>query len=590
MGAHYSSIQIRSEDRAAVKTAVEVVAREFKKKFLLGPVLDGWIAIYPDDAGNNESCAAALAKRLESIVLHLEVYDSDIFFYNLFQDGRLSNEYSSDPDHFEEVAADEHERLKARPELFQELMSSPENLADLTRLLKRGDGAMDFDFEEFRLEKFAKLLGIRNALTSYQYFTRGEHEGLKYWKDFIHIPDQNGEKAARKAAETALRAEKQRLQNEGLLYVEILPPGNKKQRIRARGEFCLDPAGGGLLLLWNTPIGERQTPQLLSFQKPWTSKPQTLEVDFPRLYQSSMVMSKSGRWLAFYDTHLRLWDWHQRRLIDGIRTSGAPVLFSDDEKLLLCHSQQKFDLISLEALQPVTTFLAQSAMQTLHPSNTFLVTRPAQEKLGILNLANGKLENTLFCGKKMDGSHLATFFEDTIKKVGLGAQEFADWKTAFIRGTEQVFRMRFSPDGQRLFCATTAGVRVFAWDELFHAVETTPRPLFAFTLHPDAITTPGPNDRHYANYVYDVIFDEPQNRLLFGGIEGPIRFLDLADGSSGILFDPPGKSSICKLQLSADRESLCCLSIPKLEERDDKEFRIQIWNYPALCRRVGLSF
>ena len=173
MAAFYSSIQVRSENREAVKTALESVALECGKKFLLGPALGGWIAAYPDDSGNDERAAAMLAKRLDTSVLSLMVHDSDVFFYNFFSHGELLNEYSSNPDYFEKVSAAEHERLRARPEIFRGLAGLPEQFAELVQLLERGDSAQKFDFEENRLEKFAALLGIRNALTSYEYLTHG---------------------------------------------------------------------------------------------------------------------------------------------------------------------------------------------------------------------------------------------------------------------------------------------------------------------------------------------------------------------------------------------------------------------------------
>jgi hypothetical protein len=131
---------------------------------------------------------------------------------------------------------------------------------------------------------------------------------------------------------------------------------------------------------------------------------------------------------------------------------------------------------------------------------------------------------------------------------------------------------------------------VFAWEDLLQAVESTPKVMSAFTLHSDAINRLFLNENHYANFMYDVIFDEPQNRLLFGGIEGVIRFLNLNDGTSGILLDPPGKSTVSKLRLAPDREALCCFCIPKSEEQYKKEACVQIWNYSALCQRVGINF
>src|SRR6516225_7885016 len=124
MGAFFGSIQIRSEDQDAVKTAVEDVARELKRKFLVGPAIKGWIAVYPDESGQDDTCAIALAKRINTILLQLIVHDDDIFIYNLFRKGELLNEYSSKPDYFEEVSEEERERLKPKLESFRDLISS----------------------------------------------------------------------------------------------------------------------------------------------------------------------------------------------------------------------------------------------------------------------------------------------------------------------------------------------------------------------------------------------------------------------------------------------------------------------------------
>ena len=193
MGAFYNSIQVRGENRDAVKTALESFACDGGKRFLLGPALDGWIAIYPDDSGQDERCTTILSKRLNTIVLCLTVYDSDLFFYNFIRNGELLNEFSSSPDYFEQVSSTEHQRLQAKPELFRGLVGSPEQFAEITQLLECGDNAPKFDFEEHRMEKFAALLGIRNTLTSYEYLTQGEHDGITGWEQFIHVPDRSAD-------------------------------------------------------------------------------------------------------------------------------------------------------------------------------------------------------------------------------------------------------------------------------------------------------------------------------------------------------------------------------------------------------------
>ena len=64
MGAYYGSIQVRSEDRETVRIALESVAKECNQKFLLGPALKGWIAIYPDGSGHVQNAAQRFRGRI----------------------------------------------------------------------------------------------------------------------------------------------------------------------------------------------------------------------------------------------------------------------------------------------------------------------------------------------------------------------------------------------------------------------------------------------------------------------------------------------------------------------------------------------
>ena len=89
--------------------------------------------------------------------------------------------------------------------------------------------------------------------------------------------------------------------------------------------------------------------------------------------------------------------------------------------------------------------------------------------------------------------------------------------------------------------------------------------------------------------MYDVVLDDKHNRLLFCGIHGVIRFLNLNDGTTGILVDPPGKSPMYKLELSHDRKYICCVCCSAFKDRKHKPPRLQVWNYPALCEAAGLD-
>jgi len=588
MGAFYGSIQVRSEDRDAVKAAVESVAQESKRKFLLGPPLNGWIAVYPDDSGQDEACAAALAKRLNTILLQLIVHDDDVLIYNYFRNGELLNEYSSRPDYFEDVSAANRERLRPKPEVFRDLVNSPEKLAKISRLLGATEEAVEFAVEQDRMEELASLLGIQNTLTSYEYLTAGEQDGIKGWKQFVHIPDQTAEKTAKKEAEAALRREKQAWQKAGLLCNEWLPPCRKRDAISSWAYFSADPLNGGFIVLWpGKPYGDPA--QLWHLQPPWDRKPPTLDMVLSPTHAHYLTVSPKGKWLALSNEGLRLWNWHERRLINDIQLAAYPVAFNQDETLLLCRDHERtFSFFSLESKQSVKSFQSETRItdiQALHPSNLFLVTKYRQDQLGIINLESGKLVKVLFSGSITDWSHLAPTFADTLRKVDISEQELTEWEKSFVRGSDEILNVKFSTDGHLLFCAATTGLRVHSWNELLAATGTTPKPLFAVTPRPAASSL---SQEHYENFIYDVALDAMENRLLFCGIEGTIRFLNLNDGKTGVLIDPPGKSPIWRLCLSHDRKFICCLCTPRDEDRDHKPPRLQVWNYTALCKAAGL--
>jgi hypothetical protein len=66
MGGFYGSIHVRSENKEAVRAALEEVSRDLGTKFLLAPLIDGWISAFPEDNGQNPRTSAALAERTDN--------------------------------------------------------------------------------------------------------------------------------------------------------------------------------------------------------------------------------------------------------------------------------------------------------------------------------------------------------------------------------------------------------------------------------------------------------------------------------------------------------------------------------------------
>ena len=342
MGAFYGSIHIRTENCDAVQTALNLVAKEANCRFLLGPSLSGWISVFPNDSGQNDRISAEIAKLLPNDIFHLIVHDDDIFGYFFHRNGRLIDQYNSCPDYFEEVSDEDKQQCQGRPELFEDLLRKPEALGKLKALLI-ADKKNEFVFENERMAQFVELLGLQNALSSYEHLQAGERDGIKNWNQFVHIPDLSAEKAAKRAAKAQIVAEKKRLQNEGILLAEIKPPTQKGPGLPISVAWGTDSATNGILLVWQschftaTVDAQEHAPEFFTIQPPWNAPPQPVGLK-TNWTAYVFCMSPSAKWLAggfaFGDWKMRVWDWQRKELAFEIAHTRAvdSVSFSQDEQ------------------------------------------------------------------------------------------------------------------------------------------------------------------------------------------------------------------------------------------------------------------
>src|SRR6266403_4172323 len=98
MGAFYGSILVRTEDSEAVQRVLSQVAKESDSRFLVGPALNGWVSIFPNNSGQSDEISAQIAKLIPNDIFHLIVHDDDIFGYYFYRNGALSDQYNSCPD------------------------------------------------------------------------------------------------------------------------------------------------------------------------------------------------------------------------------------------------------------------------------------------------------------------------------------------------------------------------------------------------------------------------------------------------------------------------------------------------------------
>lgn len=639
MGAFFGSILIKTENSGAVQTALETVGREAKCKFLMGPALNGWISVLPNDSGQNDQISVELTRLLPEDIFHLIVHDDGLFAYFFYRQGRLLDQYNSDPDYFEAVSREERNECRGRPELYQDLLPAPDSLSKLKALLAADKEK--YVFEQERMSQFVELLGLSNALTSYEYLQEGERDGIKGWKKFIHIPDLSAEKTARRAAQARVKSEKKRLQTEGILLTEIKPPKEKGPGLPGSIAWGTDSATHGLVLSWQSfhftkAIDDEQyATEFHTIQPPWTTPPVPLGLK-TNWTAHVFCTSPGGDWLAggfvAGDWTLRVWDWRRKELAFEVPHQQAVqwLVFSPDEQWIYSLGGEEFVVTSMATKQRVVTVNGMLGARgaSVHPSGKFAAVG-LQDKLGIIDLEKQELIKKLWVNRKMETfdpfardttgtvikTCLKTFLENpkirqklgvdaelqaailqdpkAVEKLTDDAQQHIKSMLEKVRSStlrlfeikEHIFDTRFSPDGGQLFVAG-GGIRVFDWNKLLAADTDAPSPELSVDAPREDETDP--NSRPLA---YCVRFDPVRKLVLSSCLAGVIQYLNLNDGRSGILLKPPEEVTIWRLELTSDNQALCCHSgsRPGITNQKNRFNCVQVWNYPALCKAAGIN-
>jgi WD40 repeat protein len=150
---------------------------------------------------------------------------------------------------------------------------------------------------------------------------------------------------------------------------------------------------------------------------------------------------------------------------------------------------------------------------------------------------------------------------------------------------EQPFDVQFHPNGEQLFVATK-GIRVYDWKALLSATQDAPPPSLSVDAPKDDESDP--NSRPLA---YCVRFDPERSLVLSSCLAGVVQYLNIATGKSGVLLKTEENMSIWRLELTSDKQAICCHcnTHPKVRPRSAATSSVQVWNYPALCHAAGIS-
>jgi hypothetical protein len=169
---------------------------------------------------------------------------------------------------FAPVAPRKRETLRGRPELFAHLVGDAEAVASLKTKLAEADAET---FACVGLQSFADALGIRNAVTSYEYLCDGETDEIDGWDQFVHIPDLASEEAKLREAEAAVRAKKAVMTAEGLLLKGI---GGLRGMDRPSPWCCRAPEAASFLIAWSGHAdGAEKACELERYGPPWEASP-----------------------------------------------------------------------------------------------------------------------------------------------------------------------------------------------------------------------------------------------------------------------------------------------------------------------------
>ncbi|MDR2643838.1 MAG: hypothetical protein LBC74_13730 [Planctomycetaceae bacterium] len=160
--------------------------------YILTTPYHGWISLLLDENGlhldeeNNDICLE-LSRRCNSFILKTKEYDSDIFFYTCFLNGKVIDSFVSHPDYFAPISQEERKKSRGQPELWVGLLDFSVDINELRKVLDLTQSNYLCEFNG--PEKFAGLLFLDNTCTNY--YMSKETELDSEWITYNHIDATN---------------------------------------------------------------------------------------------------------------------------------------------------------------------------------------------------------------------------------------------------------------------------------------------------------------------------------------------------------------------------------------------------------------
>ena len=623
MGALYGSIQVRSQDRERVKAAAEQVARAKNIHCLVSPANNGWVAVFPENHGQDNSVGREIAKILnEEDVLHLMVHDDDVFAYWLYRKGELVDSYWSSPGYFGEENCAAEEKMAGNPEAFRPLIA--DRVEELPALLARDVSPV---FASETLQEFAKVLRIPAAVNAYEYLKAGEWQGIKGWRQFQEVPAEQARARSdeKRRARELVKSERKRLAAAGLLLVN-----DEHQAEMARGCTWRE----GFLVAWPDYRG---TVSFNSYEEPWTA-PSPIPLQTPAHITELASDAKGKRVVMSAGDRVSIWDapesgrdgWrHVADVPEGDVAIGVAI--SADAETVAHASRQEIVVTEIHSGRKLLAIPAQGRQHlAFDPSGEWLAA--TGNTLALISLRQGPHLRELYVGGKSNlGPAFGELLRSKMREVDLDAldqqrrammdktvqmlqthlkkklisqeqldemcrrmeKSFEETKSRMIalkegrlppapaQGNEHVSCVGFSRDGRWLWCGTSVGLRVYEWSGVpRESGADVPRPRFSFDL-------PGTPQFDQFNHVNAVAEEIDAPAIVFGGGTGRLYRLDLTTGEARELVKLPDQVAIYALSMSLDGQTLGVAAhrVPTALRAlglKDQRCTWSVWSYPKL--------
>jgi hypothetical protein len=601
MGGHYGSIHIRTEDQDKVRAAVENLRHENAKRFYIAPPLNGWVTVFPENNGQDDTVTEALAEKLpDKTIVHCAVYDDDVFAYWLFENGKLSDSYNSCPEYF----GDENPPPRGgNAKAFANLLSG-QKIKALQKLLDEPR----YTFELERQDKFAELVGLPNTAAAYDYIQANDVGKLQQRSKFIHVPDLALERNARKAQQTAEKKELKELTDKRILLVDEAAPKTTNKRSHQGLGWAQNPATSEAIVSWCDLYDDNPTHTTWKrFTAPsWI--PSTINLPVAASHNGFQISHSGDRLAICRGSKVHVWDLQKNELaaehqfVDLVTS----VTFGIEDKYLFVtirgDPKPELHRIALQnglTNKAIVNDLVHFQRIIPHPDGQFLA---AIDNFGILLVI--EIESMRIVTQRWirDRDSLLQYqpFKDVAKEMVedlsqfMTAEQMQIYRKQSARHflpAEQIRVGAFDVDGSLLFCGVSGGLRALNWKDVTAGGDMSPiEPLVSVQADVSRYETKsGPS---LTRLTYAVVFDAARCRVLFTGIEGKLSYLDLDSRRSGVLMTVPCQHCFIDLALSADRSGLLATAhrFNFKERNKQRPQHFQIWNYQTLCENAGIQF